>query len=86
MGVPSQAGYLGLLGIWLAGIIYLAYKDTVPVEAMMSNHFEYMQLLNTMFLILSICYGLGNLIVVLIYFHVLLNSTDTSLMSFIVTR
>ena len=45
MGVPSQAGYLGLLGIWLAGIIYLAYKDTVPVEAMMSNHFEYMQIL-----------------------------------------
>ena len=45
MGVPSQAGYLGLLSIWLAGIIYLAYKDTVPVEAMKSNHFEYMQLL-----------------------------------------
>ena len=45
MGVPSQAGYLGLLSIWLAGIIYLAYQDTVPLEAMKSNFFEYMQLL-----------------------------------------
>ena len=45
MGVPSQAGYLAKLSIWLAGIIYLAYKDTVPLEAMKSNHFEYMQLL-----------------------------------------
>ena len=45
MGVPSQAGYLGLLSIWLAGIIYLAYQDTVPLEAMKSNFFENMQLL-----------------------------------------